>query len=436
MRPNDKPQMKHSVENFVVIHLSTTAVYTVVARPNDRGGMAIMAIGYAQNDGFAHGKIVHRERLLEAIKKSIHDAEEMANVRILSASLCFATPNMQGVNGGGNTGIVGECIENADMIRTLAGAKHDYVPMDYYLAQFIPTMVELDDTHHEIKDPVGMRGVTQLSVHYHLMSVPTPFLSNMYELLRDAQVAVDYVIFDMIAGSHYALAPDEKKRGVIFVDIGADLTSVAIYKSDVLLMTRCIAMGGQAVTMDISTEFGVSMDEADKLKRNASLIVEDSTKREFLPSESGGVINVYQLSKTIQNRYNKLFDSIMAMLDNAELPKDCLEAGVVLAGGGSQMTDLMPYLRKRWQMSVGSVNTNLNFTIHSKELSDDNITLLSQMVQEQQLQTALGAMLYHISDEFEQHERIYEGKEEESDSFFGRLAANFRAMINWFKELT
>lgn len=428
--------MKHSVENFVVIHLSTTAVYTVVARANQKGGMAIMAVGYAENDGFAHGKIVHRERLLEAIKKSIHDAEEMANVRILSATLCFATPSMQGVNGSGNTGILGECIENADMIRTLTGAKHDSVPMEYYLTQFVPTMVELDEAYHEVKDPVGMRGVSQLQVHYHLMSVPTQLLSNMYELLRDAQVAVDYVIFDMIAGSQYALAPDERKRGVIFVDIGADLTSVAIYKDDVLLMTRCIAMGGQAVTMDISTEFGISMDEADRLKRNATLIVEDSAKRDFMPIESGGVINVYQLSKVIQERYNKIFDNIMAMLDNAELPKDCLEAGVVLAGGGSQMQDLIPYLRKRWQMSVGVVNINKNFSIHSKELSDDNIQLLTQLVQEQQLQTALGAMLYHISDEFEQHERIYEGKEEADSSFFGKIAAKFRAMMNWFKEMS
>lgn len=429
--------MKHSVENFVVIHLSTTAVYTVVARPNDRGGMAIMAIGYAKNDGFAHGKIVHRERLLEAIKTSIHEAEEMANVRILSASLCFATPNMQSVNGGGNTGIIGEYIENDDMIRTLTGAKHDFIAPEYYLAQFVPTMVELDDTYHEIKDPVGMRGVSQLQVQYHLMSVPTQFLSNLYGLLRDADVLVDYVIFDMIAGAEYALAPDEKKRGVIYVDIGADLTSVAIYKEEVLLMTRCIAIGGQAVTMDISTEFGVSMDEADKLKREyALMLIDDSAKRDFLPMDGGGVINVYQLSKVVQNRYNQLFDGIMAMLDNADLPKDCLEAGVVLAGGGSQMRDLIPYLRKRWQMPVGSVNTNLNFTIHSKELTDANIKRLTQLVQEQQLQTALGAMLYHISDEFEQRERIYEGKEEVDDSLFGQLIAKLQAIVDWFKKLT
>lgn len=429
--------MKHSVENFVVIHLSTTAVYTVVARPNDRGGMAIMAIGYAKNDGFAHGKIVHRERLLEAIKTSIHEAEEMANVRILSASLCFATPNMQSVNGGGNTGIIGEYIENDDMIRTLTGAKHDFIAPEYYLAQFVPTMVELDDTYHEIKDPVGMRGVSQLQVQYHLMSVPTQFLSNLYGLLRDADVLVDYVIFDMIAGAEYALAPDEKKRGVIYVDIGADLTSVAIYKEEVLLMTRCIAIGGQAVTMDISTEFGVSMDEADKLKREyALMLIDDSAKRDFLPMDGGGVINVYQLSKVVQNRYNQLFDGIMAMLDNADLPKDCLEAGVVLAGGGSQMRDLIPYLRKRWQMPVGSVNTNLNFTIHSKELTDANIKRLTQLVQEQQLQTALGAMLYHISDEFEQRERIYEGKEEVDDSLFGQLMAKLQAIVDWFKKLT
>lgn len=429
--------MKHSVENFVVIHLSTKAVYTVVARPNSNGGMAVMAIGRANNDGFSHGKIVHRERLLDAISQSIQEAEEMANVRILSASLCFCTPSLQSVNGSGGTGIIGDEIENADMVRTLTGAKHHFVSPEYHLSQFLPTMVELDDAYHEIKDPVGMRGVGQLQVHYHLMSVPKQFLNNLYGLFADVDVDIDCVIFDMIAGSQYALAPDEKKRGVIFVDIGADLTSVAIYKDNVLLMTRCIAIGGQAVTMDISTQFSVSMDEADKLKREcATLLADEVAKKDFLPTEGGGVVNCHRLAKVVQNRYNQLFDSIMAMLDNAELPKDCLEAGVVLAGGGSQMKDLVPYLRKRWQMPVGMVNTNMSFTIHGKELSDENIKLLNQLLLEQELQTSLGAMLYHISDEFMQYERVYEGKQEQDGSFLGGLIARFQSLMGWFKQLT
>lgn len=426
------------MENFVVVHLSTKAVHTVVARPDNGGGMAIMAIGRADNnDAFAHGKIVHRERLLEAIQLSIHDAEEMANVRILSATLCFSTPSMQSVNGFGATGIIGEEIENADMVRTLTHAKHNFVSPEYHLAQFSPTIVALDDAYHEIKDPVGMRGVGQLQVHYHLMSIPTQFHTNLQGLFRDVDVEIDHTVFDMVAGSQYALVPDEKKRGVIFVDIGADLTSVAIYKDELLLMTRCIAIGGQAVTMDISTQFGVSMDEADKLKREcATLLADEVAKRDFLPIEGGGVVNCHRLCKVVQNRYNQLFDSIMSMLDNAELPKDCLEAGVVLAGGGSQMRDLIPYLRKRWQMPIGVVNTNLNFTLHTKELSDHHIKYLTQVVQERELQTALGAMLYHISDEFIQYERVYEGKQEQNQGFFGRLFAQCQALIQWFKQLT
>lgn len=428
-----------TVENFVVIHLSASAVYTVVARPTARhDGMEVMAIGMALTDAFVGGKIAHRERLLVAVKKSIRDAEEMANVRIVTATLCLSTPTMRSVNTVGSSVVAGERIENADMAEALTHAKKTSVAGDYYLTQFAPLMVWLDDEQHEVKDPVGMTGVRRLQVSYHLMSLPSHQLNNLYGLFADADVSIDHVIFGMVAGAQYSLLPDERKRGVIFIDIGADMTSVAVYKENVLLLSQCLAVGGQSVTMDISAELSVSMAEADVLKKQyASLMLDEVSKHDFLPTNTngGGVINRYRLSQVVQARYHQIFDEVLSVLTQAGWPKEAFEAGVVLSGGGALMKDIVPYLRKQWMLPVGLANLNTHITIDAPHLSDVNIRLLSGMIQDRRLQTALGAMLYHLSDEFAHRERIQDDASESEPSTLDKLLAWFEHLIAWIKRL-
>lgn len=127
--------MKQSPEKIVVIHLTASQIYTIIAAHSDCKTKAdIVAVGAADTKGsFYDGKIIHRERLVTAIKHSVRAAEEMANVRVMTAVICMPSSEMQSGNRLGQVRAVGEPISNQHMAQALQVAKDKFLSSSYYL---------------------------------------------------------------------------------------------------------------------------------------------------------------------------------------------------------------------------------------------------------------------------------------------------------------
>lgn len=368
-----------------------------------------------------------------AIRQSIREAEEMANVRVMTAMMCFTSPELFSDNGTGEVYVLGETIGNHHMARALANAKKRFIPDKYYLAQFVPQMIWLDDEYYTVKNAIGMTNITKLSANYHLMSMPVQSLNNLYAVFKDCDVLVDGIIFDMVAGAYHSLMADEKQRGVLFVDIGAKSTSVCLYKDNTLIFTTCIAMGGDDVTMDIAAELSLPLAEAERLKHYyASLQLKEEDKQSFIDikiDEQAGVVHRYRLLQITKARYDLIFGKLSELLAEQGLSKAFFEAGVVLAGEAVQIRGMVPYLKRHWGVPVHLANANPAIGVATRRLNDDQLLQLSAELKRRTLQTALGAMLYHIDDEFRHQERIYESEEPQSESLWARAGQAFDNML-------
>lgn len=81
-------------------------------------------------------------------------------------------------------------------------------------------------------------------------------------------MGIDHIVFDAVTSAEYSLMREERQQGVCLVDIGASTTSICVYKENKLIFTHCVATGSHEVTMDISADIGISMIEAEKLKKS------------------------------------------------------------------------------------------------------------------------------------------------------------------------
>ena len=62
------------------------------------------------------------------------------------------------------------------------------------------------------------------------------------------------------------LTEEDRQSGVALVDIGAGVTSVAIYQGGIMRSYVAIPFGGKTITGDIRTECSISEDLAEKIK--------------------------------------------------------------------------------------------------------------------------------------------------------------------------
>lgn len=421
----------------VILHLSSTAVHIVVASKSACGQKVRLVVASSvATDSFCGGKILHRDKLVNAIKKAVQQAEETSGLRVASVVVCVAVTDFKSDNVTGETELEpDQSIGSGHMTQALTNAKAKFIQRDDYLAQFSGQMVWLDDDPIPIKDALGMRGVTKLVSSYHLMTLPADTLNAIYGVVQEV-AEVHSVIFDMVAGAMYGLMDDERRRGVLFVDIGAKITNICVYKDDVLLLTGVIAMGGDDITDDIACEFGITHLEAERLKRHKStLLRRDDHKKNFVPIHKdghSGVVNYDRLCQVTERGYSRLFYSIMVYMDNKGVPKEFCDAGVVLAGGGSRMTDLVGYLKKTLQMPVHLVNHNDKLELCHERLDDHQLKSLGARLGDQKLQTAFGALLCDLNDEFRREQAIHDHRQTKN-GFWQSLLNYKQWLLDWLK---
>lgn len=430
--------MKSGVKISAVIHLSASAVYVVVARKSSCKTYAnIMAIGMAKTDGFCRGQIIHRDGLIAAIKTAIKDAEEMANVRIETVTVCLSCPELISDNQVSAVRLHKKAITNDDMATALSNAKNQFLPANYYLAQFLPQMMWLDDSHHSVKSPVGIEGVNEMKVSYHLMALPVVLLNNIYSLLQSCNVMVHNVIFDMVAGAEYALMAEEREQGVLFVDIGAKSTNICLYSRNILLLSACIGVGGDDITEKIATSLSLTIKEAERLKRHcANLQAQANDKMNFIDitmNGNAGVIGQERLHQVVKDCYDILFAQIEDCLRDKKITSDFFRAGIVLFGEGSQIQGLIQYLKRYWQVPVHITNTNTVVALDSK-VPTAHLASLTTLMGQRQLRTALGAMIYDLNDDFYHQQAIHEYSDE-PETFWDKLTDKKDRLIDWLRRL-
>lgn len=422
--------MKHAQENFVIIHLSDRAVYTVIACRSACGQfIEVIAIGDAKTDAFMQGQLTRPDKLILALKTSVNRAETMANMRIESALFCFGTPQMHSTNAEGRVDTeYSEPISSFDMVEALENAKQSFMQSTHYLSQFELQLIWLDDNKNPVKSAIGVTGVQTLYARYHLMSVPQILVKNLYNALRQHSVGVDALLFDGVAKATYALMENEKERGVLFVDIGHSATNVCIYFGDVLIFTACIGLGVDDITNAIADRWSLSYNEAVRLRRHsATLAPKAQDTQNFDSTSEGGVILKSHLSAVVQQGYDEIFDEIdRIQLEQglAQLPLQVM----VIAGEGSQIKDVIAYLKKRYRLPVYLTNRNPKIVISKKQKKDEHIVALGQMIAQPSLQTALGAMIYHANEDIRHQKRVHTDDFEDDESSLQKL---WKRWVGW-----
>lgn len=255
-----------NTENLVVVHLSATAVYVVIGNVVSAKDIRIMGVGQVKNNDFYQGQIKHRERLQGAIRQAIQEAEDTANCRVHSVWLTLATPELLSKNSAGDVRVEDEVVRAQDMVQALSNAKSQDLSPDYYLMHCCQQGIYIDNQAFMVDDAIDMVA-HNITVMYHMMMMPVSSRQNIQKLLQSCDVGIDHIVFDAVTSAEYSLMPDERQQGVCLVDIGASTTSICVYKENKLIFTHCIATGSHEVTMDISADVGISMIEAERLKK-------------------------------------------------------------------------------------------------------------------------------------------------------------------------
>jgi len=336
------------MSTFAAIDIGATKVAVIIAEIDDAGGPRLAGIGTATSRGLRKGHVVDNESTARAVAEAIRKAEAMAGRTISDVTVAISGDAIQSLPSRGLVPILNpsRTITREDVHRVINHSKQTPLPEDRELILAVPRTYKVDSKNRVAK-PVGMSG-TRLEAETLLITAPAEQLGDFSDCIQEIGYDVESWIPKALASGEAVTKPGDREAGVAVVDIGGDSMDIAVYVDGSVAHIATLPVGSQHITKDISVLLKTTLAEAERLKLDAgtcgkvaedeAVYVEQSGTSQRRPFERR------VLAEIITARAKEM--TAMA-LDSIEevVPLSNLRSGLVLTGGGSQLTGLAEFAK-------------------------------------------------------------------------------------------
>ena len=188
-------------------------------------------------------------------------------------------------------------------------------------------------------DPVGIQ-CSRLEGNFLNILWRKMFYRNLNKCFDLANVAIAEMYLAPLALADSVLTDAEKRSGCVLVDLGADTTTVSVYFKNVLRHLAVIPLGGNNITKDIAS---LQMEEnhAEEMKLKYASAYTDNSDIDSslnLSIDSDRSIESRKFVEIVEGRMQEIVENVWYQVPSEYA--DRLLGGIILTGGGSNMTNI------------------------------------------------------------------------------------------------
>lgn len=311
---------------IVGIDIGTSKIATVVGEVNNFNQIEIISMTKCKCTGIRKGKIINEDEVAMSIAKTINEAEEEANLRINSAYITipgkYVTIVQNSVMKELKDKFVG--ISAKDVNSSLMLAKDIEIPEGQTILDVIPQHFILEDGKI-VADPIGaLSGSFTLNAEVILAN--KDYVKQLHQVFKKVDIEIDGIVPSTLAQRNLMLDNNELNDNVMLLDIGAGNTELGVFEGSKFIYTNTIPLGGDNITNDIAVVLEISLEEAEKLKRQYGLAL-----KSFIDNDNSIVLNSYNGVSNVKSiKSSELIEIIEARIEEifSLVNKDIISQGI------------------------------------------------------------------------------------------------------------
>lgn len=296
---------------IVGIDIGTSKVSTVVGEVNNFNQIEIICMTKAKCSGIKKGKIINDDEVAMSIAKTINDAEDEANLRINSAYVTipgkYVTIVQNSVIKEIKDKFVG--ISSRDVNSAMMLVKDIDLPENQTIIDIVPENFILEDGQ-VVSDPIGAFS-SSLTLNAEILIADKEYVRQLHQIFKKADLEIDGIIPNTLAQRNLILDNNELNDNIMLLDIGAGNTDIGIFSGNRFVYTDTIPLGGDSITNDIALVLDISVEEADKLKKQYGLAL-----KSFIDNDNDVILNTCNgITKTRTIKSSELIEIIEARIE-------------------------------------------------------------------------------------------------------------------------
>ncbi|MBR1803941.1 MAG: pilus assembly protein PilM [Muribaculaceae bacterium] len=302
-----------------------------------------------------YGTVLNVENVKSGIMRILKDIEDSVDGRVTHVYVGVGGRSLHSEVSEVNRSLDATKPITDDIIENIIRDASRNTVKNYETIDVVPRTVYVDK--NETKTPVGQIG-SSIKIKVNLIVAKPIVKMNLTRVMSmNYGTSVKRYYVTPLVTSEQILSDSERSLGCMLVDIGAETSTVAIYKDSALIYLATLPLGGRNITRDIMNGCSVLEETAERVKQNISNPLDPKHVDSFVIE---GVTSS-EAASYISARTDEIIANIDKQLDYASVTKDDIRS-IVLIGGGSQLQGLAQRMEEKTKVKVtlGQAPKSLN----------------------------------------------------------------------------
>lgn len=245
-----------------------------------------------------------------------------------------------------------------EILKRLIGEATKMVPGDKIALAVLPTRFIVNN--QATKSPVGSLG-SKIKGEFTVVTCSPANRRNIERVLDERlHMAVKDYVVTPLALADMVLGEEEKQLGCVLVDLGAQTTTVSIYKDRALQHLATLPMGSNNITADIATGLSHVKERAELVKiRQANALPEPVSSTDA----DANRLNCY-----VQARLGEIIANVAAQIEFAGFKPSDLSAGFILTGRGAKLKNMAKAFEAQTKMKARHASIPATVTVADRSI--------------------------------------------------------------------
>lgn len=334
-------------EFIAAVELSSTKISGMAGKKSEDGTLQVLA--YAQEKSTAlikKGVVYNLELTAQAITKVTSALEKALGAKIAKIYVGISGQSVHTIKNVINRNLDKVDIISQSLIDSISDENIGLPVENKEILEVIPQEFKIGNNLQ--KNPVGVAS-DQIEGRYLNVVARKSVHDNLLYSIDQAQIEIADLVVSPLATAKLVISEADKKSGCAFVDFGADTTTVAIFKNDILRFLTVIPLGGYNITKDLIS-LKIEPTIAEDIKINTgNLNYESKSKEEcetiFVDDDRNREVPVFKINEIIRARSEEIVANVWNQIQLSGYD-DQLLSGIIVTGGASNQKGLLDLIKK------------------------------------------------------------------------------------------
>ena len=329
---------------IVALEIGSSKIVGAIAEKTSAGYLSVKHLQEERHlNSVRYGIVQNVENIKSSVNRILKNLEGMVDGRI--------TQVYMGVSGRSLHSIVSEVNRSVGTTEPITKELIDRIIHDatstpirnHDTVDIVPRAYYVDKV--ATPNPVGQFG-SSIKIKVNLIVAKPSLKLNLNRVMSFGIPVKDYIVTPL-AVAEQVLSESDRELGCMLVDMGAETTTVTIYKNKALIYLSTLPLGGRNLTRDVMSGLSVLEETAENVKKNINN-----------PLDPGNVSNVViegvnarDAANYISARTGEIIANINQQLADAGISSSDIQS-IVLIGGSAHLGGLQQKMEDTIKIKV------------------------------------------------------------------------------------